>query len=226
MEQTNSPLASVPVKGRDEITDVPSARPVRSRSVLHRAHVQTLVSETFSLNEQVELTRDFIQHPGAVVVAALNERCELLMIRQYRHPARLVMWELPAGLLDVKGERPEASAPRELAEEADMKASTWHTLVDFHNSAGGSNEACRVYLAQGLESVSDDDLHERDAEEAEIERAWVPVEEAVAAVFAGSVHNAGAVIGILAVDRYLRGELELRPVDAPWETHPDHQTWV
>jgi ADP-ribose pyrophosphatase len=222
----SSQFSDVPVLGRQDIVDEPSHRQIHSRSVLYQAHVQTLVREEFSLNPEVSLTRDFIEHPGAVVVAALNERSELLMIRQYRHPARLMMWELPAGLLDIAGERPEVGAPRELAEEADMTAAEWHTLADFHNSAGGSNEACRIYLARGLAPVADADRHIRDAEESEIRRAWVPVEEAVAAVFAGTVHNTGAAIAILAVDRWLRGGVDLRPVDAPWTVHPKHSTWV
>ncbi|GAA1347449.1 NUDIX hydrolase [Falsarthrobacter nasiphocae] len=216
---------AVPRLGREELVDEPSQREVLSHEVLQRGHVQTLVREEFRLSGDVTLTRDFVQHPGAVVVAALNERNELLMIRQYRHPARMLMWELPAGLLDVEGESPWDGAPRELAEEADAVASEWHTLVDVQNSAGGSTEATRVFLARGLTPVPDADLHERDAEEAEIERAWVPVEEAVAAVFAGTVHNVGAVLGILAVDRFLAGSLELRPADAPWQAHPRHADW-
>lgn len=208
-----------------EIIDTPSDRPVLQRDVLFGAHVQTLVRETFQLNESTELTRDFVEHPGAVVVAALNERHELLMIRQYRHPARMLMWELPAGLLDVPGEHPSIGAPRELAEEADLTASRWDTLVDFHNTAGGSNEAGRVFLARDLSPVAEDELHDREGEESEILTAWVPVDDAVRAVFAGNIHNAGAVVGILAVDRWLRGGLELRPADAPWTAHPAHATW-
>lgn len=216
----------LPVRDRSQIADQPSERRVLSRRTLAEAHVQTMVREEFELSAGQTLTRDFVEHPGAVVVAALNAHRELLMIRQYRHPARTLMWELPAGLLDVEGERPLLAARRELAEEADLRAERWHTLADVHNSAGGSTEATRIYLAEGLSAVPEAERHVRDAEESEIEYAWVPVEEAVAAVFAGQVHNVGAELGILAVDRHLAGGPELRPADAPWETHPAHASWT
>ena len=65
------------------------------------------------------LTRDVIDMPGSVAVAAVNNWNEILLLRQYRHPVRMNLWEVPAGLLDITGEDPLHAAQRELAEEAD-----------------------------------------------------------------------------------------------------------
>lgn len=60
----------------------------------------------------------------------------MLLIRQYRHPVAMNLFEPPAGLLDVPGELPQVTAARELAEEAGYKAANWQVLVDFLNSPG------------------------------------------------------------------------------------------
>ena len=74
----------------------------------------------------------------------------VLVVHQYRHPARATLWELPAGLLDVAGEDPLAAASRELWEETHHEADRWDVLVDFMSSPGLCDEAIRVYLAREL----------------------------------------------------------------------------
>jgi ADP-ribose pyrophosphatase len=67
----------------------------------------------------------------------------VLLVNQYRHPARRHLDELPAGLLDVGGESALVAAKRELAEEAGVAAQTWHVLADVLTSAGMTDEAVR-----------------------------------------------------------------------------------
>ena len=86
------------------------------------------------------------------------------MIQQYRHPVRAFEWEIPAGLLDVHGEPPHVGAARELHEEADLTAGTWHVLADCVSSPGGLDEALRIYLAATC-PVAHADRHVRDGEE-------------------------------------------------------------
>ena len=100
------------------------------------------------------LTRDVVEMPGAVAVAVLNDNNELLMLNQYRHPVRMNLWEVPAGLLDIDGEDPLVAAQRELAEEADLQADTWNALTDYFSSPGATSEAGRVYLARNLSEAA------------------------------------------------------------------------
>ena len=128
----------------------------------------------------------------------MNDAGEVLLIKQYRHPVGMDLWEIPAGLLDVEGEDFVAGAARELAEEADLIAGQWNVLADFFNSPGSSSEAIRIYLARGLSDVPGHELHVRTDEEAEIELHWIPLDDAVLAVLEGRLHNPSAVVGILA----------------------------
>ena len=104
------------------IIDEPSERTIRIRTVKYSGYVIETVVEDYELNEDTVLTRDVVEMPGAVAVAVLNERNELLMLNQYRHPVRMNLWEVPAGLLDIDGEDPLHAAQRELAEETDQRA--------------------------------------------------------------------------------------------------------
>src|SRR5690606_8804544 len=124
-------------------------------------------------------------------------------------------WEPPAGLLDIVGESLVDAARRELHAEADLTAATWHTLVDYFPSGGGSSELVRVFLARDLEFVPDAERHERTEEERDMVGAWVPLDEAAAAVADGRVHSSSAVIGLLAAERAARSGFEgLLPPDA------------
>jgi len=100
-----------------------------------------------------------------------------MMIHQYRHALRRRLWELPAGLLDVRGEDPLVTAQRELTEETGLAASEWSTLVDLAPSPGFTEEAVRVYLARGLTEVGRPAV-EGD-EEADLTTRWVSLPVAV-----------------------------------------------
>lgn len=161
--------------------------------------------------------RDVLIHPGAVAVVAIDENDRVLLIRQYRHPIAMTVFEPPAGLLDVTGEPPLTTARRELAEEAGYEAADWRVLVDFFNSPGGSSEAIRVYLARGLHARAEGRIHTGEAEEAYLPRAWVPLEDAVALVLAGAIGSPSGVLGILAAHAArARGWDALRKGDAAW----------
>jgi ADP-ribose pyrophosphatase len=196
-----------------------------STEKVYEGRIWDVVSDSFQLSETGEaLTRDYIDHPGAVAVLPMNDAGEVLLIRQYRHPVGMDLWETPAGLLDVEGEDFVVGAARELAEEADLTAATWNVLADFFNSPGSSSEAIRIYLARDLTEVPHDERHERTHEEAEIEFHWITLDEAVAAVLAGRLHNPSAVVGILAAAAARAdGFAGLRPAGASWPAHPSQR---
>jgi 8-oxo-dGTP pyrophosphatase MutT (NUDIX family) len=207
------------------LADELSPRMRLASDTVYQGRIWNVVSDTFVLSDGgAPLTRDYIDHPGAVAVVVMNEADQVLLLSQYRHPVGMTLWEIPAGLLDVEGEDFVVGAARELAEEADLVAAEWHVLTDFFNSPGSSSEAIRLYLARGLSMVPEDQRHVRTDEEAEIQFRWVDLSDAVAAVLDGSLHNPSAVVGILAASAaQATGFASLRPADAPWPAHPSQR---
>ncbi len=170
------------------------------------------------LNEAQEpILREYMSHPGAVVIVALRGdggEEEILLERQYRHPVRAKLWEVPAGLLDIPGEDPLVGAQRELAEEADLLAQRWDVLLDIFNSPGCSSESIRIFLARELSQTQTP--FDREDEEADFEYQWVKLDDAVTAALQGSLHNASTVCAVLATEAARRRGWDLREVSSPW----------
>jgi ADP-ribose pyrophosphatase len=165
--------------------------------------------------------RDYQVHPGSVAVLAVDDEDRVLLIKQYRHPVRHKLWEIPAGLLDVPGENPLHAAQRELYEEAHVKAEDWRVLTDVYTTAGGCDEAVRIFLARDL-SEAEGERFEVEDEEADLEHARVPLAELVRGVLAGELHNNCLVVGVLSLvaARASGGMDDLRPADAQWPARP------
>jgi 8-oxo-dGTP pyrophosphatase MutT (NUDIX family) len=207
--------------GPDLPADLPRPRPVAATSVSHRGMIWDVVRDRIDLGDGGVVEREYVRHPGAVCVLAVDEADRVLLLRQYRHPVRHELWEPPAGLLDVDGEDPLAAARRELAEEADLVADRWAVLLDWYTSPGGMDEALRCYLARGLHAVPADRRHAREAEELGMPIRWVDLDEAKDAVLSGRIHNPAAVVAILAAWAARAGGWRtLRPADVPWPQHP------
>lgn len=196
-----------------------------SRQVVERREIFSgfafdFVSEDVVLQPgAAPVQRDFVSHPGAVGVVALRQIDgveHVLLLSQYRHPVRARLWEIPAGLLDVPGERAVEAARRELAEEAQLGAHSWDVLVDYFTTPGGNSEGIRVFLARDLYPAPLPDGFVQEAEEAEMEAVWVPLQAAVELVHAGQLHNPSTVVGVLACASALSEPGRLRGVDAPW----------
>jgi 8-oxo-dGDP phosphatase len=142
-----------------------------------------------------------------------------MLVLQYRHAVGHRLWELPAGLLDVKGEDPVETAKRELAEEAGLAASDWSVLVDLAPSPGFSDESVRVYLARGITEVGRPEGG--DDEEADMEVRWVPLPDVVRMVLSGELVNAVSAAGVLAVHALGSAPgVQPRPAEAPWPDRP------
>ncbi len=188
--------------------------PLEKAETPYRGPVWSVQRDTFRYGNET-LVREFINHPGAVAVLAIDDRERILLIRQYRHPIGMRIWEIPAGLLDVRGENPLDSAKRELAEEADLEAREWTILSDFVASPGSSDEAIRIFLARDVRGL--DTPFSRSAEEADIEIRWVELDDAVDAVLARRLRNPSLVVAVLAANaERSRGWRDRAPVDEAW----------
>jgi ADP-ribose pyrophosphatase len=182
-----------------ELRDTEWHWPVKGRPRRAKGAFVVLRTDQVRMPEGDVAARDVVEHPGAVAVVALDDAGRVLLIRQYRHPAGHFLWEIPMGVRDVPGEPPQRTGERELCEETGYTARTWHVLADCFTTPGISTERVAVYLARGLAEVPD---AERGPplrhEEAHLEPAWVPLEQAVQLFLAGELHNGVTAVGILA----------------------------
>ncbi len=191
---------------------------VEQTDVVFTGRVWNIRRDTFEYGD-ASITREYMDHTGAVAILAIDEHDRVLLIKQYRHPIGSRDWEIPAGLLDIDGEGPLAAAKRELAEEVDLVASDWKLLCDFASSPGGSNEVIRVYLARGLKATKE--AFARGEEEADIENRWVDLDEVVTAVLNRSLGNSILSIAALAAHASrARGWASLGDAESPWTRHP------
>jgi ADP-ribose pyrophosphatase len=199
------------------IADTPESWDVVESRHRFKGHIIDVVTDTVRMPRDEVAERDYVVHPGAVAALALDEHDRVLLIRQYRHPTRHLMWELPAGIRDVAGEPLVETAARELAEEAGYRAETWYTLADLRSSPGMTDERVRVFLARGLTKIPDEDNDfVQRHEEIGMPIEWVPLADAVEKALMGMIHNSTAVAGILAAyAASVEGFALLRPADAP-----------
>ncbi|WP_411091431.1 NUDIX domain-containing protein [Streptomyces sp. 049-1] len=203
------------------IKDTPEEWEVRGTETPFRGKKTSVRRDDVVMPDGSVVTRDYQVHPGSVAVLALDGEGRVLVIRQYRHPVREKLWEIPAGLLDVPGENPLHAAQRELYEEAHVKAEDWRVLTDVYTTPGGCDEAVRIFLARNLAEAEGERFAVED-EEADMELARVPVEDLVRGVLAGDLHNNCLVVGVLSLIAAERGDgLDaLRPAEAPWPARP------
>lgn len=141
-------------------------------------------------------TRLVLEHPGAVVVLAVDAEDQVLCLRQYRHPAQRRFVELPAGLCDEGDEDPEEVARRELREEAGLEAGEWTHLTSTFSSPGISAEVMHFYLARSLRVVDRGDFVAQH-EEADMETFWAPYDDLLAAAVDGRLTDAPLVLAVL-----------------------------
>ncbi|MFI6286167.1 NUDIX domain-containing protein [Streptomyces sp. NPDC051018] len=203
------------------IEDTPEEWEVTATAVPFRGNKTSVRTDDVVMPDGSVARRDYQVHPGSVAVLALDDEDRVVVLRQYRHPVRHKLWEIPAGLLDIPGENPLHAAQRELYEEAHVKAEDWRVLTDVYTTPGGCDEAVRIFLARDL-SVAEGERYAVSEEEADMELARVPLQDLVRGALAGELHNNCLVVGALAVAaaRAGAGLNALRPAGAPWPARP------
>lgn len=188
---------------RDEKVDLE----IVSTDLVYEGAVWDVRSDTVRYGDG-EMTRQYVEHPGAAAVVAIDDEERVVLIQQYRHPIKERDWEIPAGLLDVAGEPPMETAKRELTEEADLAADRWQHLVSMHTTPGGNDEVVHLFLARGLRAVETD--FEREHEESDMRLERVPLAEVIDGVLAGRLRNGILATGALAAAEVLRREASAR----------------
>ena len=143
--------------------------------------------------------REYIRHPGAVMMVPLLDEHTVILVRQFRYPAGRHFIEVPAGKMEP-GEEPLATAKRELVEECGYEAASWQHLTTLHPCIGYSDERIELYLARDLHHVGSGP---DDGEFLEV--LPTPVDQALEWVTLGKITEVKAVIGLMWLERMLKG---------------------
>lgn len=136
-----------------------------------------------------EIRRAIIQHGGSTVMMPVDEKGRILLVRQYRLPARQYLWELPAGRVD-EGETVLQAAKRELVEETGYRAKKWRKIANFFPSPGFLAETMTIFLATGLTAGESQPM-----EDERIETRWFTPRELRDWIRAGKIKDAKTMIG-------------------------------
>lgn len=188
-------------EGQHELADRPMTWPVVSSHDLHRDDWVVALREDRITRpgHPEEFSRLSLEHPGAVIVLAVDDDERVMCLRQYRHTSGHEFVELPAGLRDAGDEPPVETAKRELREEVELDAAQWRLLLSTYSSAGITDEVHEIFLARGLTHAPRGDF-EMEHEEAEMERFWVPMADLLDAVLEGRVRQGPLAQAVLAYD--------------------------
>jgi ADP-ribose pyrophosphatase len=180
-----------------------------SAEVVWRGRFLDVRRDTVALPDGVHTTREYIVHPGAVMMVPLLPDGRLVMERQYRHPMGRVMLEFPAGKIDA-GEAPFACAVRELAEETGYRAAEWARAGILHNAIAYSNEGIEIWFARGLVAGQ----AQLDTGEF-LDVVSYTAAELDAMVAHGEVTDAKTLIGLLWLQKWHDGQWPLTWMPAP-----------
>src|SRR5215203_6088440 len=147
-----------------------------------------------------EIKRAIVQHGGSAVMMPVDDKGCVLLVRQYRVPAKAFMWELPAGRVDA-GETVLQAAKRELVEETGFKAKKWTKLASFYVSPGFLAEKMTVFLAEDLKEGEQTPM-----EDERIQMQWFKAKEVDDMIADGKIQDAKTMVGFFRWRRLLSGK--------------------
>lgn len=153
--------------------------------------------------------REYVLHPGAVVIVPILPNGHVILERQFRYPLHQVFIELPAGKIDA-GEEVLITGQRELLEETGYTANNWVKLGHQHPCIGYSNEVIHMYLAQGLTAGQ----HQRDADES-LEVFDAPLADCLRMIQTGEITDGKTIVALFFAEKYLAQHGALNVVESP-----------
>jgi 8-oxo-dGTP pyrophosphatase MutT (NUDIX family) len=171
--------------------------PIASHHVFSGRIIQVSTERLLYANGR-EYDLDFVRHPGAAAVVAVDDAGRVCLVRQYRHGVADFLWEIPAGKLDP-GEAPQVCAVRELAEETGVAAGRWTSLGTFLPAPGIFTEVIHLYLARDLVVGT----AVPDADE-DLELQWLPMADAVAKVLRGEWNDGKTALALWRAQYHLQ----------------------
>jgi ADP-ribose pyrophosphatase len=170
---------------------------INSSATLHKGRVFNLVNENYTLENGVTAEMDFIQHPGAAAMVPMLNNQEVVLIKQYRHAIRELIWEIPAGTLDA-GESPLNCARRELVEETGYSADDWHPLGTITPLPGCSDERIHIFLASDLKTAQ----QKLDADEM-LNVHSIKFNDALQMILRGEISDGKTISGLFLASEWL-----------------------
>ena len=180
-------------------TEIPDlAETQLSSETVFKGRLLHVKSDRVRLPNGAESTREYIVHPGAVVILPVFDNGDLLLERQHRYPLHRDFIELPAGKIDP-GEDDLICAKRELEEETGYTAAEWREVTTIYPCIGYSDERLAFYLARGLKEGN----HGRDHDEF-LEILRVPFGEAMDGLRSGKICETKTVIGLFWLEKILQ----------------------
>jgi len=175
---------------------------VESKLVYEGAIISLYVDKIRNAEGRI-LEREVVKHVDAVGIVALDDKDNIVLVRQYRHPLRARLLEIPAGLLADR-EDPADCAVRELREETGYRARKVEKLAEFYTSAGFTDEQFFLFFSADLEAGDPSPEPGED----DIEVVLTPLREAVEMVSRGEIKDAKTLTAILMAAQKV-GRIEL-----------------
>lgn len=182
----------------------PLAEHCRTSEIVFSGNLLTVYRDEVILPNDRPGSREYIKHPGAVVVIPWLENDRIILERQYRYPLRQEFLELPAGKLNPD-EDPFAAIKRELREETGYIAQQWNFLGKIHPCIGYANEEMRLYLAQQL-TLTQSDLDDDEL----LEITEMTLDDALKAIRSGLITDAKTIIGLFWAEKWANGVWSLQ----------------
>lgn len=170
---------------------------INSKEVYKGRLLHVFYDEVTLPDESVS-SREWIKHPGACAIVPIFENGDVMLIDQYRYPAKKQFIEVPAGKID-SGEHPDKTAERELIEETGLSAKKIERIGHLYPAIGYADEIIHIYVATGLseseENTDDDEF---------VAKRRVPFSEAIDMVHSGEIDDAKTITCLLRAERFLK----------------------